>query len=93
MSVDLLSILIGAGIAAIVRRWFARFWWALVPLTGIAVGFLFNAVFDLMAYGDFFRHPREIVSDAISFSGWGLIAYAVFWLVGTVRRMDMRDRS
>jgi len=88
MGTDLLSILIGAGIAAIARRWFTRLWWLVVPIVGTAVGFLFNGVFDLIEYGDFFRHPREIAFDAISFSGWGLIAGFVFWLIGTVRRLD-----
>ena len=42
MGTDLLSILIGAGIAAIARRWFTRLWWLVVPIVGTAVGFLFN---------------------------------------------------
>ena len=88
MGTDLLSILVGAGIAAIVRRYFTQLWWLVVPIVGIAVGFLPQGVLDLIEHGEFFRNPREIAFDAISFSAWGLIAGFVFWFIGTVRRLD-----
>ena len=81
--INLVDILIGLGIAILLRRR-----WYLIPLGGIAASMLFNGVFDWLSYNNFFTHPRELEIDAIGFTIWGYIMYFVVWFIRKVRRLD-----
>jgi hypothetical protein len=80
---NLLDILVGLGIAALLRRR-----WYLIPFAAIAAALLFNGTFDQLNYGNLFQHPQEIMIDAMSFTVWGLAACFVLWFIRKVRQLD-----
>jgi len=80
----ILDILVGVVIAAISRRWY----WAVV--IGIALGVAVNAIFDVIAYADAFKHSKAMLWDGLSFSVCGLV---LFLLKQALRKADWRVRK
>ena len=66
--INLLDILVGLGLA-----WVVRWRWPWAPIAGIASAFAFNGIHDWISYGDALRHREQLIVDALAFSGWTII--------------------